>query len=209
MNIHRLLEPILKITRKARMQLFESLLSPEGGTTVLDVGGTAFNWQFARTRPRVVLLNLDFHLVGELPKGFSGVIADGRHLPFRAGSFDVVFCNSVIEHVPVGSARTELAAEIRRVGKRYFVQTPNRGFPIEPHFYTPLFQFLPKGMRRLLARNFTPWGWITRPAKTQAVAMVDEIELLAADELQKLFPDSTIAVESFAGMKKSLVAYRG
>jgi hypothetical protein len=54
------------------------------------------------------------------------------------------------------------AEEIKRAGRRYFVQTPNRAFPLEPHVMMPLVNYLPKRWQRRLYRNFTLWGWLTR-----------------------------------------------
>ena len=47
--------------------------------------------------------------------------ADG--LPFADDEFDLVYCSSVIEHVPP-ARRAAFAAELRRVGRGWFVQTP-------------------------------------------------------------------------------------
>ncbi len=69
--------------------------------------------------------------------------ADGTQLPFGDREFDIAFSNSVIEHVPP-ELQAAFAAEVSRVADRYFVQTPNRYFPIEPHYQLPLFQFLPR-----------------------------------------------------------------
>ena len=51
-----------------------------------------------------------------------------------------------------------MASEVQRVAKRYFIQTPNRYFPIEPHFLFPLFQFLPISIRVWLVMNLNV-GW--------------------------------------------------
>lgn len=141
------------------------------------------------------------------PEGFRVVIADGRRLPFRDHSFDVVFCNSVIEHIVDREDRAALAAEIQRVGQSYFVQTPNYAFPIEPHFLAPGFQYFPRWIQHVLARNFTPMGWITRPSRAEARSLVDTILLLTANELARLFPGAQIYREKALGLTKSLVAY--
>jgi 2-polyprenyl-3-methyl-5-hydroxy-6-metoxy-1,4-benzoquinol methylase len=66
---------------------------------------------------------------------------------FQNDEFDIVFSNSVIEHVGSYEEQNLMASEVRRVGKRYFIQTPNLFFPIEPHFLFPFFQFLPLDYR--------------------------------------------------------------
>jgi 2-polyprenyl-3-methyl-5-hydroxy-6-metoxy-1,4-benzoquinol methylase len=125
--------------------------------------------------------------------------ADGSRLPFRDGEFEVAFSNSVIEHVPPELQRA-FANEIRRVARRYFVQTPNRYFPIEPHYQLPFFQFLPKRARRALNRRFQ-LGW-------QPKGHWEEITLLSARDLRRLFPDAEIRSERIFGLTKSLMAIR-
>ena len=100
----------------------------------------------------------------------------------------------MIEHVGGYTDQQRMAGEIRRVGRRYFVQTPNRYFPIEPHFLFPGFQFLPESARRRLWRLGMP--------RTPYEA----IELLDAAELRELFPDAVILRERAAGLTKSLIA---
>jgi 2-polyprenyl-3-methyl-5-hydroxy-6-metoxy-1,4-benzoquinol methylase len=126
-------------------------------------------------------------------------VADGTSLPYADGEFPVVFSNSVIEHVP-RELRPAFAAEIRRVGRRYFVQTPNRYFPIEPHYQVPFFQFLPKRTQRWLKQRLT-LGWHDK-------GHWEDIDLLSASELRRLFPDSVIHRERLFGLTKSLVAVR-
>ena len=83
----------------------------------------------------------------------------------------MAFSNSVIEHIPP-PLQQDFANEISRVARRYFVQTPNRYFPIEPHYQFPFFQFLPRSLRQALNRRFT-LGW-------QAKGHWEEITLLSA-----------------------------
>lgn len=47
-----------------------------------------------------------------------------------------------------------MAREIRRIGKHYFVQTPNCLFPIEPHFLFPGFQWMPSFLKVILIRHY-------------------------------------------------------
>jgi hypothetical protein len=86
-----------------------------------------------------------------------------------------------------------VAAEIRRVAARWFVQTPNRWFPIEPHVLLPGYQFLPEALQRRLA----PLG---------ASGDYERIRMLDARELQGLFPDASILRERVGPFTKSLMA---
>lgn len=125
---------------------------------------------------------------------------DARALPFDDGSFDVCFCSSVVQYIPRAD-RKQFAAEIRRVAPRYFVQTPNRWFPIEPHYLVPFFQFLPRRVQRWLNAH-VGLGWRGRGSWT-------ETEMLTARELRRLFPDAQIVRERVGPLTKSLMAIRG
>src|SRR5262245_54640703 len=147
--------------RRKRFALFIELMSRVPGEIhILDVGGTPGFWRvvgFARERASITLLNrtpLDCE-----DAWMRSVVGDARDMrDFRDGEFDVVFSNSVIEHVGSIADQQSMASEVRRVGKRYFVQTPNKFFPIEPHFLFPGFQFLPITLRAgLLARRDVGW----------------------------------------------------
>lgn len=157
----------------------------------------------------VTLLNIDDQPVSG-PK-FESVVGDARDLSrYPTHAFDVVFSNSVIEHLgPDFADQKKMADEIRRVGKRYFVQTPNRYFPIEPHFLTPGFQFLPVDVRVWLVSNFNV-GWYKRiPDKAEAKREVESISLLSRGDLRRLFPDARVYEETILGLTKSFVAYGG
>jgi 2-polyprenyl-3-methyl-5-hydroxy-6-metoxy-1,4-benzoquinol methylase len=127
------------------------------------------------------------------------VQGDGTQLEFGDDEFDAAFSSSVIEHVP-RHLQAAFAAEVRRVARRYYVQTPNRWFLIEPHYQLPLFHFLPKRIQRALNRRFT-LGW-------QQKGEWEEINLLSAREMRRLFPDATIHRERVFGLTKSLMAIR-
>jgi hypothetical protein len=178
-------------------------LSPE--TRVLDVGGTLFNWNFAAVRPRLTFLNLGPR-PRDLPPDIEYLDGDARRIDLPDGAFDVVYSNSVIEHLGTLDDQRRMADEVRRVGRRYFVQTPDRAFPVEPHFLTPGVHYLPPAIRRRVLRNFTVWGWIVRPSREQCAEAVREIRLLSAAEMEGLFPDGVLVRERFAGLSKSLIA---
>ena len=199
--------------RRKRFRLFETLLSQlQEPIHILDVGGTQSSWDLMSLSPTsavsVTLLNLRHESVS-LPN-FSSVIGDARDMTsFADARFDVVFSNSVIEHVGGFEDQRRMAREVQRVGKRYFVQTPNRHFPIEPHFLFPFFQFLPVQARVRLVRHFA-LGWYPRaPDNESARRMVEEIRLLTKQELLTLFPGASVFEENFLGMTKSFTFYCG
>jgi hypothetical protein len=199
--------------RKRRFALLEAQMTSHARPMrVLDVGGTVGFWDSMGARERgleVTLLNMRPN-TEPLPAGFAAVVGDARDLSQYADrSFDLVFSNSVIEHV--GSFRDQLAmaSEVRRVAGSYFVQTPNRYFPIEPHFLLPLFQFYPRPLQVALTQRFA-LGWYPRmPDREQASRHVASHRLLTRSEVAELFPDATIHEERIAGMAKSFVAARG
>ena len=119
-----------------------------------------------------------------------------------------MFSNSVIEHVGTWQRQQAFAAEVRRVGRGLWIQTPARGFFIEPHLLTPFIHWLPRRWQRRLLRNFTLRGWIDRPGPAEVDAFLDEVRLLTLAEMRTLFPDCTILREQFCGMTKSYVAVR-
>jgi len=183
--ISRMWPPILRITRRKRMRHFAQWADLTPVTTVLDVGGTPGVWELVPVMPDVTLLNLE-----PSDSTLRQVVADGTRLPFADNAFDVVFSNSVIEHVPDHAA---FAEEIKRVGRRYFVQTPNKAFPLEPHVMTPLVNYLPKRWQRRLYRNFTLWGWLARPDQSYVDWFVEDTNLLGRREMERLFPGASLS----------------
>lgn len=200
--------------RRLRFELLLKLLKdqPPGPIRILDIGGCQPYWdQMAEytkgLQLHVTLLNLDPPVVTSA--NFSSYVGDARAMPqFADKSFDLAFSNSTIEHVGTFDDQRRMAAEVRRVAKRYFVQTPNLYFPIEPHFLFPMFQFLPVGVRTWMLQHWDI-GWISRkPDYREARAEVESIRLLSKGGVRELFPDATIFEERFLGMSKSFVAYR-
>jgi len=199
--------------RARRFALFMDLLAQvPKPTTILDIGGRERFWFQMGFEPsedvRIVLLNLkDVETTSPFVEGSVG---DATNLSdIEGGGYDIVFSNSTIEHLFTWEAQQKMAAEIRRVGKRYFIQTPNRYFPIEPHFQFPLFQFLPIALRKAMLKRFA-LGFRETKAKDDADAeqIAREIRLMSKRELRRLFPDAKIYDEKFLGLTKSFVAYR-
>jgi len=181
--------------RWRRWQHLVELLGLTGTESVIDVGGTDRSWWFVDWRGPVVRCNID--LTGA--EAGLRVRADGRRLPFRDRAFDVAFSNSVIEHLGTFDAQASFSQELRRVGRRYFLQTPNRWFPIEPHYLMPFFQFLPVGVQRRLHTRFDIGTFKrTDPFGT--------IRLMTRRELQRLFPEASLVPERWGPFVKSWYA---
>ena len=187
--------------RERRYLLFLELCQVRPDEAILDVGagkGGALE-RFNRTNP-IVAIDLQPYTSEWLAAPNVEVrVADGTKLEFADGEFGVAFSSSTIEHVPQ-ELQEAFASEIRRVGRRYFVQTPNRYFPIEPHYQFPLFQFLPHRVQRALNNRFS-LGW-------RAKGHWEEVNLLSARQLRRLFPDAEIHRERMFGLTKSLMAVR-
>ena len=191
------------------MQRFAADFRITAETRVLDIGGTLDNWRLLPVRPRLVLLNIQ---LVELSGGEERVAADGRCLPFRDQAFDVVFSNSVIEHVGDAASQRRFAQEVMRVGAAYWVQTPNRGFPVEQHLLTPLIHWMPKNWQHAIVPRMNVWRYITRVTPLQRDFFIEhylkEVRLLSAADLSELFPGARIIRERFLGIVKSLIAAR-
>ena len=68
--------------------------------------------------------------------------------PFDAGQFDICYCNAVIEHVGLEEDRERFLREMLRVGRKLFLTTPNRWYPIDFHKMIPLLHWLPQNWYR-------------------------------------------------------------
>jgi hypothetical protein len=198
--------------RRKRFAFFQSLLNRlDRPVHILDVGGTESYWRTmgldSGDRVFITLLNLTEHDV-TLPN-LTSISGDARKINARDASFDVIFSNSVIEHVGKSEDQRQMAREVMRVGKRYFVQTPNKYFPLEPHFLFPFFQFLPLKVRVWLLQSFN-LGWFEKtPDEVTAREIVESIRLLDKSEFFSMFPNAAIYEEKILGITKSFVAYGG
>ena len=102
LDIHRFYQPILRFFRRKRIQILFDHFEINRSIKVLDLGGNRFFWDLMMSEeyetPTVIVVNLESHS-DVLPEFMTWVVADGRKLPFKDNAFDLVFCNSVIEHV--------------------------------------------------------------------------------------------------------------
>lgn len=195
--------------RRKRFRLFRELLNgiPKP-VRIIDLGGTVNYWkQMELVNPGealITILNIE-NEKDRLPNT-TFIQGDVCNPELNLNDFDLIFSNSLIEHVGSEKNRKQMAHLITSSGKPYYVQTPNYWFPFEPHFLFPFFQFLPRFMRIFLVKNFD-MGWFKKTGNTQkAEEIVDSIHLLSAKELRGLFPKAEIKKEKFLILTKSFIA---
>jgi hypothetical protein len=209
---YRLLPYISSLARRRRMQSFMQLMEIKPGTRVLDLGGRPQIWENVAVPLDVTMLNLP----GAIPSAeldairspgvnlhsFHHIEGDACNVrQFPDSSFDLVFSNSVIEHVGPEDKQEQFAREVLRLGKSYWVQTPSPWFPIEAHSGLPFYWFYPEQFRAWLLRksqkNLPAW-WTEYIATTR---------VLSRRRVSELFPNARIRVEFLFGLPKSYVAY--
>ena len=185
----RLADAVSLRSRQRKLQLFLDVLQPTAETSVLDVGADELGFGerdgcgtlnfFEEMYPwpeRITALGVqDGAGFGARYPHIRYVQGDACALPFADGEFDIVFSNAVIEHVGDRPRQRLFVSEALRVGRRVFLTTPNRRFPIEVHTRLPFVHWLPDPMAH---RAYDAAG------KSSAT----EIHLLSKQSFESLFP---------------------
>ncbi|MBV9989207.1 MAG: methyltransferase domain-containing protein [Chitinophagaceae bacterium] len=202
--------------RKKRFSLLqqriESLIEHKKPFKILDIGGDIRYWKhigWKNSDCHIYLLNLFENKIDEADVGnFHAVVGNAVNLPFGPGEFDLVYSNSVIEHVGSYENQEKFAAEVKRVCDRYIIQTPSQWFPMEPHSMIPLFQFIPHKIRALLIMAFNINYFPKAKTYKEAVAVSRTTMMFTLKRFRKLFPDAEIYVEKLFGIPKSYTAIK-
>jgi len=209
--------------RKKRAQLFRNLLLPKEQDKILDLGGgngNHINMILENSNKYDVtvadILEDDLKQAREKFNFRTVQLKEGMKLPFKDREFDIVFCNSVIEHVTIQKnliwkekdkkkfeqdsliQQKLFADEVRRISKSYFVQTPNKYFLIESHSWLPfVIVFLPRNIQIFIIKFFNKfWFKKTTP----------DWNLLTHRIFNDFFPEAEILEEKSIGLTKSLIA---
>lgn len=206
--------------RKKRMGIFEKfyekqiLASLDRNTNgkILDLGGSFEFWRVMgfkyMDKTSIVLLNLAKYEVPEECHNISSVIGDATDLSqYDDKQFDVVFSNSVIEHVGGFEKQKKMAEEMKRVGKHCFLQTPNKYFVMEPHFLFPFFSIMPLKLKVFCLKKFDMACCPRAKTDEEALKYAESIRLMTKKELQSLFPGAKIRKEKLFFMTKSFYLY--
>lgn len=196
--------------------MIRQLLRGREKVTILDAGGRAVYWTMLapglRDKVSLTLLNIGSEL-----QAYDAVIdglaienhaGDACDMPqYDDGQFDLVHSNSVVEHVGSYVNMLAFAREVRRVGRAYYVQTPNFWFPVDPHYAMPFVHWLPDPIRIGLFQSVRV-GRSGRSCFEAAMQRGDATKIISTGMMRRLFPDARIEKERFALMTKSVMAIR-
>jgi len=205
--------------RQNRLELFlpmiNNVFKEHGAVNIIDIGGTETYWNILsseildKKKINITIVNLPGAIFVPRRKHFFFKEADACNLAiFKDKSFHIAHSNSVIEHVGDWRKMVQFAHEIKRVAPRYFIQTPNYWFPIEPHCMTPFFHWLPKPSKIWLVMQFGLGNWERAKNIHTAVKKVERIHLLNSKMFSALFSEAVIKKERVIGFSKSLIAIK-
>ena len=208
---YRLLPAVSTHFRRRRMAKFVRTLDIRPGLRVLDLGGTPSIWQHVAVPLDITLLNLPGTVVHGMfvamlqnPHSRQHTIrvveGDACDAQFEDRSFDIVFSNSLIEHIAL-ARQAAFALEVVRLGHSWWVQTPSPWFPVEAHTGLPYYWFYPQWLRASVMRCWRkklPDWWADYIGNTRA---------LSRQTMRELFPTGRVMTERFLGFPRSYVAY--
>jgi Methyltransferase domain len=197
------------------MAMIQAAYQAHGHVQILDVGGTERYWGIVPAafleahQVTITVVNIPGETVPDNRGRFRYIEADGCDLSqFADRAFHIAHSNSVIEHVGNWERMSRFASELSRVSERYFVQTPNFWFLVEPHFMAPFFHWLPEPTRVWLVRHFQLGQWKRADSFDEAVHIVESARLLSRRMFKTLFKDGVVRTERLLGLPKSLIAIK-
>lgn len=203
----RRLQPLLEMISDAHRE--------RGAVRIIDIGGTARYWQLVPAgfleehKVSVTIVNIPGSGLPADQDLYRFIEGDGCDLAMiEDQAFDIAHSNSVIEHVGDWERMKAFAAETHRVARKYFVQTPNYWFPLEPHCMTFFIHWIPRPARIWLVRHFRLGHWPRATSVDEAMQRIDSARLLTKNMLRSLFPSSRIRCERLFLLPKSYTAIR-
>jgi hypothetical protein len=195
--ITRLFNRLSQRSRRIKMELLQQWLPLQGHERILDIGSQVdpHSRQVLERYSdpsRITAANIVPEHLAAIRAAFPGVhtvLCDARQMPFRDREFDIVYSNAVIEHVGDLASQQRMADEVRRVGKRWFLTTPNRWYPFEFHVRMPLISWLPP---RWMHRAARLCGYDHIQRRYRIGTDHSDVQLLTARQLRRMFPDSLV-----------------
>jgi hypothetical protein len=215
-----MLHTLRRYTRARRLKLFnEFMKSITGPIRLVDLGGTVKFWE-SWGLAKQPLFNVTLVNNHDLDKQYSN---DPIALPNirRLGAdvltltaadfaqFDVIFSNSLIEHLPGRELQRQLAQAIIDSGRPYFLQTPNKRSPLDPHFprpYVPFFAAYPRSVQARLLSWSALGSSSVAPSYDAALARLQNYYPLTTRDVRQLFPNARIVIERPLGFPMSIIA---
>jgi SAM-dependent methyltransferase len=202
------------ISRKRKLELFYTAIKPLEQTRVLDVGAEvnpncngelqlidSYPW-----KENLAAINISSQQISDIKKHYPQIdarVGDALNLPWPDKYFDVVYSNAVIEHMGDFENQKKMAAEVMRVGKRWFITTPNRWYPFEFHSRLPLVTWLPwhgyLWIGRLVSYNH-------EQRKYEFGTERSNTRLMTAKEVKQCFPCSQVIKQRITFMAETLIA---
>ncbi|MBZ0153789.1 MAG: class I SAM-dependent methyltransferase [Planctomycetes bacterium] len=184
-------------SRRIKMEMLQRYVPLRGDEHILDIGSQVDPQsrqllERCEDPSRITAINIRDEHLAAIRAAFPGartMACDARKLPFADQSFDLVYSNAVIEHVGDFADQTRMAAEVRRVGRRWFLTTPNRWYPFEFHARMPFLSWLPPRWMHRVARL---WAYNHVHRRYQSGNDYSDVHLLSARQLRRLFPDSLV-----------------
>lgn len=208
MDIHNIYRVVGRHFRRRRVERFKSLFTEEECARIIDLGGGGryIVWEDVGYASEVLVVNLD-HGIASGKHQLLAADATATGLPDR--SFDLAYSNSLIEHLGSFERQQVFAEEMFRLSERIWCQTPNKWFPVEPHFLALFVHWLPKRWQKYwMFRWLSLWGWVVKPTRRQFEEFHEEVRLLTKGELRQLFPGCRVLTERFFGLPKGYVVVR-
>lgn len=201
--------------RKRRFSYLKSkiddIIREKGHAIILDIGGEYAYWKnlgWQTEHCTIHLLNLPGKNQQKDIQGFCFISGNAINLPYHPGEVDLIFSNSVIEHVGSLENQQKFALEVKRVCKRYIIQTPSFWFPLEPHSLIPFFQFIPHALRSWLIMWFNINYFPKAASYSEAMVVSKSTLMFTKLGFKKLFPEAEIYVEKLFGIPKSYTAIK-
>lgn len=206
-----------KISRIRKLELFNKLMNPTKEMRILDVGAeislnSECNLQFIDNYPwenNVSAINLSSEHISLIKQYYPEIdarVGDACALPWEDKHFDIVYSNAVIEHLGNFEKQKKMAAEIMRVGKSWFVTTPNRWYPFEFHMRLPFVTWLPRNgyirFGQVISYNHVKRKYMTGIRR-------DDLRLMTAKDLKHCFPTSRIIKQRVTFMAEILICVGG
>ena len=213
----RIFRKLSYVSRKRKLQLFYKTINPSRQAKILDVGAQinphsndglqlidSYPW-----KKNLAAVNLSPEHIFHIKKCYPEIdarIGDARNLPWPNKYFDAVYSNAVIEHAGDFEDQKKMAAEIMRVGKRWFVTTPNRWYPFEFHLRLPLVTWIPRH----------GYVWVAKIIRYNHVQQkyvfgekLSGTRLMTMGELKECFPNSRVIKQRVTFMAETLIAVGG